>query len=250
VIRHVAYEGLGLLGPPLRRRGVRGVRLDVFRGDPVPRTLPAGMMLVVLGGPYNVRDAGRFKPLAAEMKLLEDALARGAPVLGVGLGAALLARAAGGKVYRAAAPELGWSPVALTAEGQADPVTAALPPHFVPLQWRIDEIAPPTGARILARSEATATQAFAVGPRAYGLAFHLEPTTSMIRAWLRVHHSGLPSSDDDRMRLLRDTPLHIGALPGLCDTFVARFLDRAFAPLAPTPAGPQDDLESGRGVGR
>jgi GMP synthase-like glutamine amidotransferase len=227
VIRHVPFEGLGLLGPAFRRRGVRCVRLDVFRGHEVPRVMPPGMMLIVMGGPMSARDVARSKHLTAEIKLIDHALETGVSVLGVCLGAQLLCRAAGGKVVKAPEAEFGWFPVELNAAGRADPVAGTLPPSFTPLHWHADVCEPAAGTRTLASSAAADHQAFVVGRNAYGLQFHPEPNTSMIRAWLRAQRDGLPFDDPTRMNLLRDTPLHCGALPRMCDAFVASFLSQA-----------------------
>lgn len=172
IVQHVPYDGAGGIAAVLDRRGLASVHLRPVLGDDLPA---AGDLdgVVVLGGPGGAADDD-VPHLRAERALLRDAARAGLPVLGVCLGAQLLAVALGGAVRRAPAPEIGMGAVALTAAGRADPVLGPVGPRIPVLHWHADELVPPPGAVRLATSVGCAEQAFRWGPRAYGLQFHAE----------------------------------------------------------------------------
>ncbi len=136
-----------------------------------------------MGGPMGAGDDADHPWLAAERELIADAAGAGRPVLGVCLGAQLLAAALGARVYEAERPEVGLLEVELTGEGRADPLFAGIDDRPVSLQWHADTFDLPDGAVRLARSAAIANQAFRSGERAYGVQFHLEVTGEMAREW-------------------------------------------------------------------
>jgi GMP synthase (glutamine-hydrolysing) len=173
LVQHVAFEGPGTIGAVAAEHGIA---LDVRRmdlGHPLPSVEQLDG-LVVMGGPMNAFDDADHPHLAAERALLGAAVGRGLPVLGVCLGAQLLAAALGASVLRGDAPEIGLGEVALTAEGERDPVLGGNGARLPVLHWHGDTFTLPDGATLLASSAAYAHQAFRVGRRAYGLQFHLE----------------------------------------------------------------------------
>ncbi len=152
-----------------------GLQLDrrhLYRGDALPR-LDQLTGLVVLGGPMGVGDTEQHPYLAGEIDLLAAATAAGIPVLGVCLGAQLLACALGGTVDRARTAEVGIGSVALTAAGERDGVLGPSGPVLPVLHWHGDTFTIPPGAELLASSDRCVNQAFRLG-RAYGLQFHVE----------------------------------------------------------------------------
>jgi GMP synthase (glutamine-hydrolysing) len=156
--------------------------LDAWREDAWP-ALEEVSALVVLGGEMNADEVERHPFLGRERELLREAVHSDVPVLGLCLGAQLLARALGAAVPRSPTPELGFRPIRLTDAGRDDPVLApfgAVPGVF---QWHVDTFDLPEGAVLLASSEGVAHQAFRVGSSAYGLQFHPEATEAGIAAW-------------------------------------------------------------------
>ena len=184
VVQHAESEGPGLLARALEecRLGSRVVRPD--RGDPVPRSAADAPGVIILGWPKGVYQTDRFPHLLDEIALAADTLARGVPILGVCLGSQILAAAAGARVYRGPAQEIGWFPVTLSAEGRNDPVLGTLPEESMVFHWHADTFDLPRGATLLASSRRYAHQAIRLGPRACGVQFHPEITPEMVDQWV------------------------------------------------------------------
>lgn len=138
---------------------------------------------VVMGGPMNVDDVDRHPELAGEREWLAEALRREMPLLGICLGAQLLARALGAEVRPGEGPELGFAPVEILDAD--DPILGALAPSTTVLHWHGDVFDLPTGARQLARSAQSEVQAFRHGS-AWGVLFHPEADFALLEAWLAV----------------------------------------------------------------
>ena len=193
VIQHVAMEGPERVAELLRERGIEVEVREVFGGSPVPETIGPGELLVVMGGGMGVgdRDDPRYPFLNQESALLQRALADGRGILGVCLGSQLLAHAAGARVYpnvrrdeqgrEVRVREVGWGPVKLLAP--AEPALAGLGATQTVLHWHGDTYDLPTGAVRLASTELCANQAFRIGPRAFGLQFHVEASGDIARRW-------------------------------------------------------------------
>lgn len=191
VIQHADHEGLGLLADWLPAAGLQLELCRPYAGDAVPPAAERDA-LVVLGGPQSVLDGIEF--LAAEERLLADAVHRGVPVLGICLGAQLLAVAAGGEVrVGAAGPERGAALVRKSDVAGRDPVFVDVPLLADVVAWHAEEISRlPAGAILLAAGSRYPHQAFRVGERAYGLQFHVEATPEMVELWAR--HDGLDAA--------------------------------------------------------
>jgi GMP synthase (glutamine-hydrolysing) len=172
VVQHVGHEPLGTLNPMLKAAGFR-IRYVNFGRDPdhVP-SLAGYRGLIVLGGPMGVYDADKFPHLKHEMLMIEDALKRDLPILGICLGSQLLAHVLGAKVTKARTMELGWLDVHRTAN--EDPLFASYAPTEKVFQLHQDTFDIPKGAVHLKRSDLYEGQAFRYGQKAYGLQFHLE----------------------------------------------------------------------------
>ena len=185
VLTHFEIDGRDELADWLTEAGLELEVLRLHAGDPVPAALPDGDVLVVMGGPQAAYDDS-VPWHAAELALIRQAVGAGAPVLGVCLGAQLLARATGGRVERAARAEAGAALVAKRDAAATDPVFRDVP--FTPdvVQYHGDEVvALPPGAVLLAAGVTTEVQAFRVGRRGYGLQFHVEAGVETVARWTR-----------------------------------------------------------------
>lgn len=183
VLKHVAHEGAGTIHDHLIDREIPVRFIELYRGDAIPQDLSGVRAVCVMGGPMNVDEESKYPFLAEEKVLIRRLIDQKIPVLGVCLGAQLIASALGKKIYKAPAPEVGWSPVTLTAEAAVDPVFAPLPQRPIQvLQWHEDTFDLPDGAVLLATNNTVTNQAFRVGS-AYGLQFHVEVTGSMLLDW-------------------------------------------------------------------
>ena len=180
VIRHVPFESLGSLEDALILAGLKYQYFDLFTGQEPPR-MEAISALISLGGPMSANDPLPF--LAREFGLLESALQAGKPLLGICLGAQLLARALGARVYPNPVKEIGWFPVQFTADAQADPLFHSLHRPETVFQWHSEAFDLPQDSVWLASSDGCPHQAFRAGRQAWGLQFHLETTLAMIAEW-------------------------------------------------------------------
>lgn len=186
VFQHVPYEPLGTLDPLLKEAGFR-IRYVNFGRDPHQRpSLDKYEALIVLGGPMNAHQIDTWPNLLTEVDVIREAVASGMSVLGICLGAQLLAKALGGRVSRNAQREIGWYDVQLTDAGRSDPVISTFAGTQRVFQWHEDGISLPAGADHLATSPASPVQAFRFGEHAYGFQFHLEVDASLVERWLTV----------------------------------------------------------------
>jgi GMP synthase (glutamine-hydrolysing) len=182
VLQHVAWEGPGLIAAEAEARGLRiEVRLmDSKAGIPGPDEI-AG--LIVMGGSMGAYETDRYPFLIAECNLIAEMVRRNRPVLGVCLGAQLLAKALGARVFVGHQPEIGFGRVQLTEEGVKDAVLGPSGPSLPVFHWHRDTFDLPTGATLLASSDEYPHQAFRFGRYAYGLQFHVEPDTVAWMVW-------------------------------------------------------------------
>jgi len=164
-----------------------GARLDVVRPDTLPATAGGYDAVVCLGGEMGANDDAEHPWLAGMRELLAAAVRAGLPVLGICLGAQLLAAATGGAVRKApGGPESGTPPITLTAEAAGDVLLGGIGPTAPVVQSHADEVhVLPPGAVRLAYSRRCATQAFRLGDRAWGLQCHVETTPELVLEWAR-----------------------------------------------------------------
>ena len=176
ILHHVEFEGPAQIAEWAAAKGWTLTFTRFFAGEQPPPT-PAGIdFLVVMGGPMRVRDEGRHPWLVPEKKFIRNAVRADIPILGICLGAQLLAIALGARVYRNAYREIGWYPVKQIPEGRASPIAAIWPEEFEAFHWHGDTFDLPPGAVHLARTLGCKHQAFLANGRFLGLQFHLETT--------------------------------------------------------------------------
>lgn len=209
VFQHVAHEPLGTLDPMLKAAGFRIRYVNFGRDTEQVPSLEGYNGLIVLGGPMGVYEADRFPHLLAEQRALESALKREIPVLGICLGAQLLAATLGASVSKGPSAEFGWYDVRPTAAAAQDPLFEAWSPNERIFQLHQDTFEIPKGATHLAASDLYEGQAFRFGKNAYGLQFHLEVDEPMIRRWMTIPSNSGFLRDFDAQTVLAETQTRI-----------------------------------------
>ena len=179
--RHVPFEGLGLIEPTLEARGISIEYPDLFADGVAMPDVSTAAGLIFMGGPMSANDDLPY--LKQEIQLIQQAVERGQPVLGVCLGSQLIAKALGARVYKNATKEIGWFDVHLTEAGRLDPVLSGLEGPETVFHWHGETFDLPKDASWLAYSDACRHQAYRIGSNIYGLQFHLEVTPEMIADW-------------------------------------------------------------------
>lgn len=188
IVRHVPDEALGNLALVLEQQGLPLARVECFAGD-WRRVERAGFNpeqlagLVVMGGPMNVDQVDEFPFLEVELRWLRQALDANLPVLGVCLGAQLLAKTLGQPVYKNRVQEIGWYEIEMLPACQEDPLFAGSAHRETVLEWHGDTFELPPGAVQLARGATCEVQAFRFAS-GYGVQFHPEITAEMVEDWL------------------------------------------------------------------
>jgi GMP synthase (glutamine-hydrolysing) len=184
-VRHVAFEDLGVLGPLVSTRGYEvryhDAGIDVFAAD----TLVAPDLVIVLGGPIGVYETDAYPFIPGEIAAVAARLAANKAMLGICLGAQMMAAALGARVAPGSAKEIGWAPVTLSDAGR-NSVLAPLGTSPV-LHWHGDNCELPAGCRCLAATAHCPVQAFERTPSQLGLQFHLETEPARFEAWLVGH---------------------------------------------------------------
>ena len=163
VVQNFDDTGLGQVAIALAERGIDVDTRRPYRGEPLPVGIREHAALVVLGGEQDALDDVKCPYYPELLELIRACSAADRPVLGICLGAQLMARAFGGENLLGAAPEFGWREVELTEEGRIDPVMQALPARFPIFEWHDDTFTLPPGAARLATNGTAANQAFRVG---------------------------------------------------------------------------------------
>ena len=201
-IQHVAFENLGVFVQPLEEAGfaISYVQAGVVPLE--PELWKDADLAVVLGGPIGVYQDDIYPFLADEKELVASRLASGRPLLGICLGAQLMASALDAKVYPGTAKEIGWGQVELTPAGLSGPL-AELASAPV-LHWHGDTFDLPRGCDLLAFSSITPHQAFRLGPGQLGLQFHAEMDAAFMETWLVGHCCELAVNGFDPRRIRED----------------------------------------------
>jgi len=193
ICKNINTEGPGTIEDYLKEQKVRYTIVDLSEGEGIPVTNTYNT-LVMMGGPMSVNEAEIYPYIREEERLVRDFVAKGNKILGVCLGAQIMAKALGSSVYAGPQKEIGWYNIDLTEEGVKDPLMKSLAFHpqvrdfwkkFEVFHWHGETFDIPAGAVRLASSALYPNQAFRHGHKAYAFQFHIEVRKEMILEWLR-----------------------------------------------------------------
>ncbi len=203
-ISHVCFEDAGTLEDAITARGIQFRYLQAGVDDLSPAK--DADILILLGGPIGVYEVDRYPFLKQEFAVIETVLARGKPIVGICLGAQLLAAVLGSRVYPAREKEIGWGLLGLTPDGRKSPLVALAESKFRVLHWHGDTFDLPRGATWLAETAVTPHQAFSTNNgKVLALQFHVEQHAKGMERWLIGHTLELTTSGIDLHKLRADT---------------------------------------------
>ena len=186
VFQHVPYEPLGTLDPLIRSQKHRIRYVNFGREPDFQPDITGYDALIILGGPMNIGQESEYPHLKTEKRVIREAIKHNIPILGICLGAQLIASALGAKVYPAEQKEIGWYPLNPTEFGRTDPLISALKSDEKIFQWHGYTFDLPEGAELLASGNGIKNQAFRIKPNVYGFQFHLEANLPLIQRWLKL----------------------------------------------------------------
>ncbi len=223
-LRHIAFEGLGLLAPVLEREGWDVGFCEAAVDDLRHRSIRDTELLIVLGGPIGVYETDDYPFLSAEIALLEYRLSRNLPTVGICLGSQLMAKALGARVFKGHVKEIGWGPLNLTEEGRSSCLSALQGDDAVVLHWHGDTFDLPPGATRLASNPNYDNQAFAFGRNALALQFHLEADPRQLEEWFVGHAVELAAAEISIADLRTTTRQHANGLAQRADRVFGSWL--------------------------
>ncbi len=227
---HSSGETLGLIESALQEAGLAFREHHLHQGDMLPSAQDVSG-LIVMGGPMNVDEVDRYPFLKKETDLIRDTLCVGKPVLGICLGAQLMAKALGEKIFPNGRKEVGWHPIQLTSDAAEDPLFSAFAASPNVLHWHGDTFRIPAGAVHLAQTAVCASQAFRWKQNSYGLQFHFEVTPEMLTSWCDApSEQQFIAAAGEKPALIKErTPRAFAALEPLAKKFFSDYLKHAYA---------------------
>ena len=227
VFQHDPFEDLGFFAEVLEKQRADYRVIRLFHGEMPAEEWEHVTALIILGGPMSVDEEEGFPFLRWEKRIIRAAIDEAVPILGICLGAQLIASTLGAQVFHGPVKEIGWSPISITPHGQVDSLLGYLPESATVFQWHSDGFELPAGAIRLATSAHYSTQAFRVGKTIYGLQFHLEVTPRMIARWIDERSKDLalaPYVLPDK--ILADTHSYAPTLKYYAERFLSEFVRR------------------------
>jgi len=227
VFQHDPFEDLGFFADVLEKQGADYRVLRLFHGEMPAEEWEHVRALIILGGSMSVNEEESFPFLLWEKRIIRAAIDEAVPMLGVCLGAQLIAATLGTSVFHGPVKEIGWSPISITPHGQVDSLLGYMPENATVFQWHGDGFELPAGAIRLASSANYSTQTFRVGKTIYALQFHLEVTPRMIERWIDERSKDLalaPYVLPDK--ILADTHSYAPTLKYYAERFLSEFVRR------------------------
>ncbi len=213
VIRHIPFEDLGTIEPVLNQQGYIVKYFDAGLDNIAQIEADKPDILVVLGGPIGVYEEQDYPFLTDEIRLLEKRLQADLPTLGICLGAQIIARALGAKVYPGGKKEIGWSQIKLSEAGKNSALVHLLTDDTPVLHWHGDTFDLPIGSTLLASSDLYPNQGFSWGKSCLALQFHPEVTALNLERWFIGHACEINATPNINVAKLRqDTALYADKL--------------------------------------
>jgi GMP synthase (glutamine-hydrolysing) len=236
-IQHGPRDVPGLFGSAMEAAGVELQRVETWRGDPLP-DLAAFDGVAIGGGGMGAYETDEFPFLAAEMALIRAARRARKPLLGICLGAQLMAAALGAKVFLNRVREIGFHEVRFTDAAASDPLWAPCAPALKPVHWHGDTFTLPRGAELLASSDLTANQLFRIDGLHYGIQFHLEIDLPVLTAMVGSDTADLKTAGIDPDSLLREAREHLPRIEPTARAVFGRWAQLLHnqTQVSPTPA--------------
>jgi GMP synthase (glutamine-hydrolysing) len=224
ILQHHPVEDLANIADALEGTALAWQYVRVDKGQSVPASMKGAGGLIVMGGPMGVYQTDRYPWLRDEMRLIEDAMKSNLPVLGVCLGAQILAATLGAKVERNPnGKEIGWHPIRLSDSAKDDRLMRGLPATMTPFHWHGDIFELPPGAASLASSDKTPCQAFRHGDKIYGLQFHFEVTGEGVAAMADAFAKDLARENIPADRMIAQAAEYLPPLEKISETVFTRW---------------------------
>lgn len=221
VIQHLDIEPPALIGEVIRAAGHNLTTIHLDQGEQLPASLADFNGCIIMGGPQSANDQSAY--IQAELAWVKEAIAAELPMLGICLGAQIMARSAGADITPSPARELGWFPVYHTVE--SDPLFAAMPEGMAVFQWHGETFSLTDAMTLIATHPQVPAQAFRLGKAQYGLQFHVEVSEAIIEMWIAHGESEREALGIEGISLLhRETSLYLAAMQQFCRAMVGNWL--------------------------
>jgi GMP synthase (glutamine-hydrolysing) len=192
VIQNSELDPVGVLGKHLETRGARLYRWLATQEENPPEEIYSG--LIIMGGSMNAHEDDQFPHLRQTVELIHQFHADGKPIMGVCLGAQLIARAFGSQVYPHRIPEIGFSPIRVASSPAQEPWLKDCPEERYLMQWHFDTFDLPPQATLLMTNDICQNQAYRIGSNIYGFQFHLEVTPEIVMSWLALKNDWIEAN--------------------------------------------------------
>jgi GMP synthase (glutamine-hydrolysing) len=234
VIQNSELDPIGVLGEYLEAKGIRLHTWLTSQQEIPPEENYSGLM--IMGGSMNAHEDDQFPHLRQTVELIRQFYADGKPIIGVCLGAQLIARAFGSQVVPHSVPEIGFSPVRVVSPSAQEPWLKDYPAELHLMQWHFDTFDLPPQATLLMTNDVCQNQAYRIGSNIYGFQFHLEVTSEIVMSWLALKNSWIEAHYPHLEQQLREQiPAYIRQsaqfAEKVADAWVALFpTSAAFAP--------------------
>ena len=223
VIQHLGIEPPALIGEVIESAGHTITTIHLDKGDSLPDSNKFDGF-IIMGGPQSANDEIDY--IRAELAWVKEALDRGFPMLGICLGAQIMARAAGAEVFKSQLRELGWHPVYHTVETENDLLFKDMPDALPVFQWHGETFSLIDAMTLVATHPDVSSQAFRLGKAQYGLQFHVEVDESIIEAWIASGESERAFLGTEGISLLhRESSLYLGSMQNFCRNMVNNWLE-------------------------